>query len=130
MPKYRRPAWWVLYAMVPLLAGLFVVEHRASLSPAGHRFAQVGAVVFTYGLVWLWLRANALRLLWSDQLTGDRQGTIEAHGGVINSLGGRFNLRQSHIIDIRARQRHRRVHPRGKGRGIRICSLNFDRQSS
>jgi hypothetical protein len=130
MPKHRGPAWWLLYALVPLLAGLFVVEHRASLSPSGHTGAQVGLVLFIYGLVWLWLRGNALRLLWSDQPTGDGKRAIEAHGVAIRSPRRRFTPRPAYVIDISVRHRHRCVHPQGKRRGIRKCSLNFARRSS
>jgi hypothetical protein len=52
-----------LYTLVPLMGGLLVLEHRASLSPAGHKLAQIGIVLCIYGVVWLWLRANTLALL-------------------------------------------------------------------
>ena len=45
MATDRRPGWWGLYALVPLMAGLLVLEHRASLAPAGHKFAQIGVVM-------------------------------------------------------------------------------------
>jgi hypothetical protein len=76
MPKHPGPAWWFLYALVPLLSGLFVVEHRAPLSPGGHTGVQVGIVLFIYGLVWLWLRANTLLLLWSEQGTSDQERAV------------------------------------------------------
>jgi hypothetical protein len=31
--KPRGPAWWLLPALLPLLAGLFAVEQRAPLPP-------------------------------------------------------------------------------------------------
>jgi type VI protein secretion system component VasK len=130
MPRHRRPAWGLLYALVPLLAGLFMVEHRAPLSPGGHTAVQVGIALFIYGLVWLWLQANALRLMWRDQLTADGQRAMETDGAAIGSPRARFTPSQAYIRNIRARHRHRRVHPQGKGRGIRKCSLNFDRRSS
>jgi hypothetical protein len=130
MSQYHRPGWWVLYALVPLLAGLFVVEHRASLSPTGHSLAQVGIVLLIYGLVWLWLWANRLRLLWSDRGTSYQERAIAPRGAPISLPGARLAPRQTHAIDIRARDRYRRVHLRAKGRGIRKCSANFDRRSS
>jgi len=63
MATARQPVWWVLYALVPLMGGLLVLEHRASLSPTGHKFMEISIVVCLYGLVWLWLRANTLALL-------------------------------------------------------------------
>jgi hypothetical protein len=129
MHKHRRPAWWLLYALVPLLAVLCVVEHRIPLSPGWHTDVQVGIVLFIYGLVGLWQRANALRLLWSDQGTVTAERTIEAHSGAIRSPGPCFTPRQAYVIDIRARQRTRRLNRQVMRRGIRKCSLNFDRQS-
>ena len=120
MSKYPPPVWWMLCALVPLLAGLCVVEHRASLSPTEHRVAQVGIVLLIYGLVWLWLRANALHLLWSDHGTSDR---------AIRAPGSRLTLRQAHITHRSARHRYGRIHPHAKRRGVRKCSVNFDRRS-
>lgn len=130
MLRHRRPAWWLLYALVPLMAGLFVVEHRAPLPPGWHTAGQVAIVLFIYGLVWLWLRANELRLLWSAQGMGDRERAIEARGAAISSPGAYFTPLQARVIDARARYRNRRIHPQAKGRGIRKCSLNFDQRSS
>jgi type VI protein secretion system component VasK len=129
MSQQRRPVWWVLYAAVPLLVGMFAVEHQVSLSPARHKLAQVGIVLFIYGLVWLWLRANARRLLWSDPHTSERKRMTEARGTMLRSPESRFTPRQAQVITLRARRRGRSTHPHAKGRGIRKCSLNFDRRS-
>jgi hypothetical protein len=128
--KPRGPACWLLFALLPLLAALFVVEYRAPLSPGGHTGVQVGIVLFIYGLEWLWLRANTLQLLWSDQGTSDRERVVEPRGVLIGLPRTRLAPRQAHFIGVRARHRHRRVNFRAKGRGIRKCSVNFDRRSS
>jgi hypothetical protein len=130
MSKYPPPVCWVLYALVPLLAGLFVVEHRASLSPTGHRVAQVGIVLLIYGLVWLWLRAHVRRRLWSDHGSSDRERAIAACAGPIRAPGSRLTPRQAQIIHRSARHHYRRIHPHAKGGGVRKCSVNFDRRSS
>ena len=126
----RGPAWWLLPALLPLLAGLFVVEQRASLPPGGHTTVQAGIVLFIYGLVWLWLRANSLRLLWSAQGAGTAERTIEARSAATRSPGPRFTPRQAYVIDTRARQRTKRLNRQVKRRGIPKCSPSFDRQSS
>src|SRR4029453_17035647 len=54
----RKPAWWMLYAVVPMMGGLVLVEARASCSPGWHKAVQIGIILFVYGLVWVWLRAN------------------------------------------------------------------------
>ncbi len=57
-----RPKWWQLYLTFPLLIALFLVEHHLSLSQNGHIAAQTGILLLIYGLVHLWLRANAAHL--------------------------------------------------------------------
>jgi hypothetical protein len=128
--KQPRPAWWLLYTLMPVMGGLLLVESRASLSPGGHKAVQVGIVLFTYGLVWLWLRVNALRLIWSDQLAGHGERQKEVDGAATGSSKAHFTPRQAYSLYRSARHRYRRVHPQWKRRGIRKCSLNFDRRSS
>jgi hypothetical protein len=79
MATDRQPVWWVLYTLVPLMGGLLVLEHRASLSPAGHKFTQLSIVVCIYGLVWLWLRANTLALLRVSYSTPEKTYVDEAN---------------------------------------------------
>jgi hypothetical protein len=129
MPKHRRPAWWPLYALLPLMAGLLAVEHRAALPPGWHTAVRVVIVLVIYGLVWLWLRANAVQQLWSAEETDTRERAVEAYSAATCAPGARFIRRQADIIDIRARRRLRRISPQIYGREIRKCSRNFDRRS-
>jgi hypothetical protein len=63
MTTLRKPAWWQLYTLVPVLAGLFIVEHHAGLSSNWHMAVQVGIVFLIYRLVWRWLSINAYALM-------------------------------------------------------------------
>jgi hypothetical protein len=54
----RRVPWWQAFAFVPLLVGLFVGEQRLRFSPAGHQTVQVIIVLFIFGLLNLWLKAQ------------------------------------------------------------------------
>jgi hypothetical protein len=105
--KPRGPAWWLLPALLPLLAGLFVVEKRAALPPGGHTAAQASIVLFIYGLVWLWLRANTLQLLWSAQGASYRERVTERHGVSISLPRTYLVLRQAQSFGVRARHSHR-----------------------
>jgi hypothetical protein len=67
MRKQRRPSWWWLYALGPLMAGLFVVADRAPLSPAEHEAVEIGIVLLIYGLAGLWVQVNAEALEYDDQ---------------------------------------------------------------
>lgn len=62
----RGPKWGILYLVLPLATGLFWLQMQALLPEVGHRAAEVGIVLLTYGLVALWLRANRLALLNED----------------------------------------------------------------
>ena len=59
----RRPSWWQLWLLFPVLGILAFLEVRASLSPAGHRVVEVSIILVVYGLVSVWLRANQAALL-------------------------------------------------------------------
>ena len=75
---------------------------------------QVGIVLFIYSLVWMWLRANTLRLLWSNQGASYRKRVIEAPGAPISLPRTRLALRQAHFFGVRARHAYRRGDPRAK----------------
>ncbi len=59
----RKPSWGLLYLIVPLAAGLVLVEHDLVLSLLGHELVQLGIVVIVFGLMLLWVRANAQEIV-------------------------------------------------------------------
>ena len=59
----RRPSWWQLWLLFPVLGILAFLEAGASLSPTGHRVVEVAIILVVYGLVSVWLRANQAALL-------------------------------------------------------------------
>ncbi len=63
MYRIRKPQWWLLFLLVPLLAGLFYVESRFYLSAPVRRFVQVAVVLLIFGLVYRWLSAQSAVLL-------------------------------------------------------------------
>jgi hypothetical protein len=60
--RYARPKWWQLYLALPILIGLFTLENRLKVSVRGHQAVQIGILLLVYGLVHLWLNANAVTL--------------------------------------------------------------------
>ena len=56
-----------MYLSLPLLIGLFLLEHRLKLSEGGHQAAQIGILSLVYGLVHLWLKANSKALSGMDR---------------------------------------------------------------
>jgi hypothetical protein len=66
-PNYARPKWWQVYLTVPLLIVLFALDIRLKLSVRGHQAVQIGILILVYGLVHLWIKANANALSEMDQ---------------------------------------------------------------
>ena len=75
--KKKRPSWWLLYLTLPMMAGLFLLEMRLSLSKTGHRFAELIIVLVVFGSISLWLKANAGALIEED-LEGWQAARIES----------------------------------------------------
>jgi hypothetical protein len=65
--KRKQAQWWQLYAMMPLLVGLFLLELRLHLNGAENVMAQLGILLLVYGLIHLWIRANAEALMEPDE---------------------------------------------------------------
>jgi len=63
-----RVKWWQLYLAVPLLIGLFMLDSRLKISVRWHQAVQIGIILFVYGLIQLWLNANAKALRGMDRL--------------------------------------------------------------
>lgn len=64
-----RPKWWQVFLTFPLLIVLFAVDHRLRISTRGHQVVQMGIVLLVFGLIHLWLTANATALSRMDQMT-------------------------------------------------------------
>ena len=71
-----RPKWWQLYLIFPLLIALFAVDTQLKLSTRGHQAIQIGAVLLIYGLVHVWLKANARALSAMDQEQFDGRAIV------------------------------------------------------
>lgn len=54
-----RPQWRWLNLIVLLAIGLLALDGRAHLSAMGHEAAEIGIVLVVFGLIGLWLLANA-----------------------------------------------------------------------
>jgi len=61
--KYQRAKWWMLGVLVPLMVGLLMSAHYLAPSPAWRPVLDVGVLLFSYGLIELWLRLNTVSLL-------------------------------------------------------------------
>jgi len=65
--NYARPKWWQVYLTLPLLIMLFALDSRLRLSVRGHQVVQIGIVLIVFGLIHLWVKANARALSEMDR---------------------------------------------------------------
>jgi hypothetical protein len=133
--KPRQPAWWMLYAVVPVMGGLVLVEARSSFSPGWHKAVQVGIILFVYGLVWVWLRANDSAMLHDSAnrapLFREARDDRDAAQRSARRLPGRhLTPSQGLSAALRPSSTLGRVNLRAHRREIRKCSHSLDRRSS
>jgi hypothetical protein len=124
MAKPGRSAWWVLYALVPLMGGLLVLEHRAALPPGWHTVVRIGIVLCIYSLVWRWLHANTLALLRTGQDQPVSMHIYEANRTAVQSRRPPRSRRPAYGDYIRGQQTTRRLKTKAHGMEINRCSLN------
>jgi hypothetical protein len=131
--KPRKPAWWMLYALVPVMGGLLLAESRASLSPGWHKGVQIAIILFVYGLVRVWLWATNQAMLWDglhhDSLNQHEWGATDALPHSTRKSLGTALTPQSHNGSVKRGFRFRFINGSAHRREIRKCSPNLDRQS-
>ena len=134
MTTPRKPAWWRLYALIPILGALFMLDHRAALPPGWHKAVQAAIILVIYGLVWWWLRANAYALMTGPML----QHRHDYNGYDIDDLSHATKIARAacHRTDpyviprqvagrpVRAHHPQGCVHPSAHGKEQWTCSPN------
>ena len=63
----QNPKWWQLYLSFPLLIALFMMDNRLKISTRGHQAVQIGILLLVFGLIHVWLKANASALSTMDR---------------------------------------------------------------
>jgi hypothetical protein len=63
MFRKPRPSWWLVFAILPLMIGLLLIETRLQADAQIHKILEMMIVVFAFGLMWMWVRANQAALL-------------------------------------------------------------------
>lgn len=64
--RNSRPAWWLLFAMLPLGAALLIAADRASTSAGWRVSAECTASLLVIGAIALWVHANRSALAVAD----------------------------------------------------------------
>jgi hypothetical protein len=73
--RKRRPNWWMLYALIPAMPILFLIEGRIPESALEHRLMEFGIVLFVFGLIALWVHANESALI-EEEMTDVKWSTV------------------------------------------------------
>ncbi len=68
--KKRKPQWWQVYAMLPVLAGVFLLEMRLPLTGTEHIIAQLGILFMVYAYIQSWMRKNRTAMMNEDENAG------------------------------------------------------------
>jgi hypothetical protein len=71
--KRSRPNWWILYLILTLMLGLFLIEVRVPLSSRGHQLTEIVIVLFIFRIIWIWLDVNE-QALNQEELEERRKG--------------------------------------------------------
>jgi hypothetical protein len=74
--KTRKPAWWQLYVLVPIMSVLLVLEHLAPLPRVSDQAVDAGIVLVAFGAMLVWSHLNAGLLEWNDMERYKRQSQI------------------------------------------------------
>jgi len=112
-PSNVRPKWWQLYLTFPLLIALFVLDARLRISVRAHQAVQISIVLLIYGLVHLWLKANASALSKMDQSQYYRTVTV-------------IRLAVSQLPDLNADERSKIELPASEIKGVLSDTFEMD----
>ncbi len=76
----RKPAWWQLFLLVPIMVGLLLLEHYVPLPGVSAEIVDVGIVVFTFVGMLVWVHVNGGLLEWyevnQDESSHDLKVTV------------------------------------------------------
>jgi hypothetical protein len=125
----------MLYALVPVMDSLLVLEFRAPLSPGWHKAVQVGIILFVYSLVWVWLWANDRAMLHDSAnrtslFWGERDDGGAAQRSARGLPGTPLSPCQGPSGALRLGSTSRCVNRRAQRKEIQKCSHSLDRQLS
>ncbi len=57
-----KPKWWLLYALLPIMAALLALDHLLNVPEPIHQIVEILILVLIFGLMALWVVANGAAL--------------------------------------------------------------------
>ncbi len=76
--RTRKPAWWLLYALIPFLGMLLLDVDWLPVPPIVHTALDIIAVLIALGLMAIWLRANRIAMVQEEYQKPDDPSPEEA----------------------------------------------------
>lgn len=73
LSKQKKPAWFILYALVISMIAVFMFENKDGLPTWANEFVTFGIVLFVFGAMLVWAQVNS-SALWEDELKNIRPG--------------------------------------------------------
>ncbi len=116
--KNHKPQWWQVYIMLPILAGLFVLEIRLGLKGTANVLAQLGILFLVYGFMHLWIRANRRALMSLDEERGEWEFKVYEIGAA--------DLVRAREAGTRLERRPARQLPQGELKGVLSTTFEMD----
>lgn|SRR5574341_1730883 len=77
MLKKPKPKWWQLFALLPAMVGLLVIESQVATLPLEHQVLQLGILILIFGLIALWVRVNTDTIMNEDLKWTEESDVIE-----------------------------------------------------
>jgi hypothetical protein len=75
MERKHKANWWLVYATLPLMIALLLIEARIPGSLLVHRILEFGIVLLSFGLMALWVHGNQAAL--SNEESEKQRWTLE-----------------------------------------------------
>src|SRR5207302_9921740 len=63
-----KPKWWRLYAIVPLMLVMLLLEAQFAMPAWAHQLVQIGIVLFALVLIGLWCLSNLHELVVEEEV--------------------------------------------------------------
>ena len=118
--KVKKPAWWQVYAMLPVLAAGFLLEMRLPLTNTEHILAQLGILFLIYGFLQAWLKANRRALMGLDEEHGEWRIRVYEIPPAETAHAARSAHRQRPLIQV----------PETEVKGVLSTTFEMDEEGS
>jgi len=122
----RKPAWWQLYLLVPIMFGLIALERLLPLPRASDAIVDAAIVVLTYGAMLFWVHINGglLERYEMERDTSLRHLTMVVYEPTCNTEDANVDWKERKVFTLPRAAIQARVGALGVGEDEAKWSLN------